>query len=146
MRTKIIIILLFCSCLTFSQKNNNSESLNILIVQGEKQIESLIINKDTTRCSISFYINGFETKKKREKAICSYKKNAKNNSLGLPTFSINFISSWKPEKLVSLNGIDYISITEFIKSNLKTTNPTFIILKQNDGSYLKWKVIILSPE
>lgn len=43
------------------------------------------------------------------------------------------------EKLISLDGINYISTTKFVKEYLKRTNPTYIIYKQSDGTYLKWK-------
>ena len=73
------------------------------------------------------------------------KKNFKKNLL-LPSFTINFISSWKPEKLFSIVDIEHISVKEFANGNLEITHPTYILLEQDDGSYLKWKVFHLAPE
>lgn len=52
---------------------------------------------------------------------------------------MTFESFKKPKKLISLDGINYISTTKFVKEYLKRTNPTYIIYKQSDGTYLKWK-------
>ena len=58
----------------------------------------------------------------------------------LPDFSIGFYT-WdsKPEKLKSLKGIKYITIRQFQDSIFFATNPTYIIYKLKDSTYLKWK-------
>lgn len=146
MKTKIIILLIFHFFSSYSQNNTNIKQQYIRVVKGDKQIESLIVNKDTTSFSISIYINGFESKKKREKALSYHKKKNFKKNLLLPSFTINFISSWKPEKLFSIVDIEHISVKEFANSNLEITHPTYILLEQDDGSYLKWKVFHLAPE
>jgi hypothetical protein len=106
------------------------------------------VTKDTSRASISIYINGFESKKKREKVMMEYKKktNSKNNSdIALQTFSANFLSFTKPEKLNSLNGIDLILLNQF-NPYIQISNPTYLIVKQNDGTYLKWKAMLMAEE
>lgn len=74
MRNKIIIFLLFNFYLSYSQNINTAQELNILIITNEKLIKLLKVNKDTTNFLIDIYINGYESKQKREKIISEYKK------------------------------------------------------------------------
>lgn len=140
MKKKIILFFLLNYCLSYSQSFENKKELNILIIKNEKLIKSFKTNNDTTNLSIDIYINGYESKKKREKTTSEYKKgNYIRKSIGgLPTFFITFQSFKKPEKLTSLDAINCISTTKFIKGNLARTNPTYIIYKQIDGTYLRW--------
>ncbi len=134
----------------FSQETTlKYNSIIILVNQKDSLISSYHVSSDTSSISLSIYINGFESKIKREKIISDNKKKMhtkRKQYIELPTFAINFLSLEKPEKLVSLEGIKYISAKDFSKSNFKTTNPTFIIVKQNDGSFLKWKTFVLPIE
>jgi len=141
MRNKIIIFLLFNFYLSYSQNSKNPKELNILIITNEKLIKSFKLNKDTTNLLIDIYINGYESKKKREKIISDYKKGnyIRTSISGPPPFFMTFESFKKPKKLISLDGINYISTTKFVKDCLERTNPTYIIYKQSDGTYLKWK-------
>ena len=130
----------------FSQETTlKYNSIIILVNQKDSLISSYHVSSDTSSISLSIYINGFESKIKREKIISDNKKKMhtkRKQYIELPTFAINFLSLEKPEKLVSLEGIKYISAKDFSKSNFKTTNPTFIIVKQNDSSFLKWKTFV----
>ena len=130
----------------FSQETTlKYNSIIILVNQKDSLISSYHVSSDTSSISLSIYINGFESKIKRENVISDNKEklhNKRKQYIELPTFSINFLSLEKPEKLVSLENIKYISAKDFSKSNFKTTNPTFIIVKQNDSSFLKWKTFV----
>ena len=139
MKNKIIIGAFFSFFISYSQNNKDSDKLNILVVSNESLIETLKTNKDTTSLSVSIYINGYELKENRTKSIEEYSKNkGTSNSIGMPTFSINFVSLTKPEVLETLCNINYISAKEFVEGNLRTTNPTYIIYKQKNGLYLRW--------
>lgn len=147
MKVKLLTLLfLVFSFFTYSQNNQNQKELNIFI-KKEKLIEFYKINMDTTSISVSIYINGYESKKKRTKCINDYKKGKKvETSIGMPTFSINFIGLTKPEKLISIDKIDYISVKQFVLGDLKTSNPTYIIRKQKDGTYLRWSTNEMTVE
>ena len=130
----------------FSQETTlKYNSIIIFVNQEDPLISSYHVSSDTSSISLSIYINGFESKIKRENVISDNKEklhNKRKQYIELPTFAINFLSLEKPEKLVSLENIKYISAKDFSKSNFKTTNPTFIIVKQNDSSFLKWKTFV----
>ncbi|WP_395062054.1 hypothetical protein [Flavobacterium sp.] len=148
---KLTIFILMLSFNTFFSQETTLKynSIIILVNQKDSLISSYHVSSDTSSISLSIYINGFESKIKREKIISDNKKKMhtkRKQYIELPTFAINFLSLEKPEKLVSLEGIKYISAKDFSKSNFKTTNPTFIIVKQNDGSFLKWKTFVLPIE
>jgi hypothetical protein len=96
--------------------------------------------------SIGLYIKGYESKKKREQAMILFKKKYKNSDVDFPSFTMNIISIEKPEKLKSLDNIKYLFASNFSKGDLKTSNPFFIIMKQKDGTYLKWKCSVLAVE
>lgn len=138
-----ILLLLFT--FSFAQEKNKDKNNPILIEQEDQLLSFYSISKDTISCSIGIYINGFESKNKREKATNHYKKNGSNNSIGLPTFSVNFISFIKPEKIISLKNIKYSKLKDFNSKN-PILNPTYFLVKQNDGTYLKWKTSIVSIE
>lgn len=138
---KIQFILFFQLAFTvmFSQANQKEVSENIIVNLSHKVIKSYIIDKDTTSISICLYIKGYESKKKREKDLILFKKKYNGSDFVTPSFTINIVSLAKPERLYSLDGIKYTVASTFSKGNLKTSNPFYIIIKQNDGTYLKWK-------
>lgn len=140
MKNRFIICLLFFYLNCFSQKNNDSI---ILINKNDKLISLLSINKDTTMFSLGVYINGFESKQKRENELKKFKNQKKDKEL--PTFSINFLSSEKPKRICSLLNLKYIELKEF-NPNIIIANPTYILIKQKKGGYLMWKCILNSIE
>ncbi|WP_395064523.1 hypothetical protein [Flavobacterium sp.] len=146
-KNKLTIFILMLSFNTFFSQETTLKynSIIIFVNQEDPLISSYHVSSDTSSISLSIYINGFESKIKRENVISDNKEklhNKRKQYIELPTFSINFLSLEKPEKLVSLENIKYISAKDFSKSNFKTTNPTFIIVKQNDSSFLKWKTFV----
>lgn len=145
MKNKIAILILILSFnFVCAQKTTLINNSTILINSKDPLVAYYSVTKDTSRVSISIYINGFESKKKREKVIAEY-KNKRNNDSKLPTFSANFLSTIKPEKINSLNGVNYISTKQF-NPYIQIQNPTYFIVKQKDGTYLKWKTIFFAEE
>ena len=145
MKNKIAILILILSFnFVCAQKTTLINNSTILVNSKDSLLAYYSTTKDTSRVSISIYINGFESKKKREKVIAEY-KNKRNSDSKLPTFSANFISVTKPEKLNSLDGVNYISTKQF-NPYIQIQNPTYFIVKQNDGTYLKWKTILYAEE
>jgi hypothetical protein len=140
---KRIFLTLFISSfyLSFAQVKKERNYITIYIDLKDKAVRSYSIYKDTMGASFSIYIEKYESKKERDKAIQKYKNRIGDpDSVGLPSFSFAFyVFNRKPEKLKSLDGIKYITIKEFRKNNYKTTSPTFIIHKLKDGTYLRWK-------
>jgi hypothetical protein len=146
LRIITLLIFLFSFGTLFSQANQNEYTENIVVNLNNKVINSFSINKDSTMMSIGLYIKGYESKKKREQAMILFKKKYKNSDVDFPSFTMNIISIEKPEKLKSLDNIKYLFASNFSKGDLKTSNPFFIIMKQKDGTYLKWKCSILAVE
>lgn len=142
---KILIFFLVISFnFTVSQEIKLNHNL-ILLKSKEELVSYYSINKDTSRISIGIYINGFESKKRRAKAISEYKSKKKREFAKLQSFSVNFLSLQKPEKLYSISGINYILLNQF-DPNTQIPNPTFFIVEQKDGTYLKWKTSIVPIE
>lgn len=144
--TSSLILTLFTFCLSYCQNPKNTNSLTILVIEGDQQIKSLSINKDTTSLSVAIYRDSFQVKANRVKALKENQKKLKSGDIDLPQFSVNLISTFKPEQLDNLSNLIYITPKQFAKSNFKTTSPTSLIQKLKNGKYLKWTVFILSPE
>ncbi|MBC5840546.1 hypothetical protein H8R23_03935 [Flavobacterium sp. F-380] len=139
-----IIICLGWSLLSFSQHSNKSENTTVLINLNDSSIANFCINNEKTKAQFSFYLKGYETKQ----AIIAGVKKSKNGlstSLGIPTFIFTLYSSTifspkavKPENIKTLKGIKYITLKEFQNNHYKSSTPTYIIHKINNGTYLKW--------
>ena len=136
----------------FSQEHNEYNRSSIYINLNDKTIEKYSINKDTTSASFSIYYKKYESKKERDKAIKIYNSRVKNirtsgenpSEVVLPNFSISFlVFNEKPEKLKSLQGIDFITLKQFRDNNYVTSNPTYIIHKLKNGTYLRWLAITM---
>lgn len=137
-----LLVLLNSFFLIFSQEKKDRDCVaTIFIDLKDKALRSHSIDEDTLGAYFSIYIEKYEAKIERDKAIQKYKNQLGDpNSGGLPDFSIGlYIFNKKPERLKSLDGIKYITIKEFRKNNYKTTSPTYIIHKLKNGTYLKWK-------
>lgn len=136
----MIFVLLF-SFLCFSQKTEKRNNLIIFLDLKDKTIKEYTIDKDTLNAFFNIYIEKYQSQKERDKAIKNYQNQIGDpNSAGIPDFSIGFYAfDRKPEYLKSLDGIRYITIKEFRKTNYHTTSPTYIIHKLKNGNYLMWK-------
>lgn len=144
----IIVILIFSFNCIYAQEKSLSNNDIILINPKDPLLAYYSVTKDTTRASISIYINGYQSKKKREKITSEYKLKTNRKRAAytkLPTFSVNFLSITKPQKLTSLDGFDYITANEFDPYS-KIASPIYLIMRQNDGTYLKWKTTVLREE
>jgi hypothetical protein len=146
LRIITLLIFLFSFGTLFSQANQNEYAENIVVNLNNNVINSFSINKDSTLMSLSLYIKGYESKKKREQAMILFRKKYNKAVFISPSFTMDIISLEKPEKLKSLDNIKYLFASNFSKSDLKTSNPFFIIIKQKDGTYLKWKSSVLAVE
>lgn len=145
---RIITLLIFSLSFEslFSQAIQNQYTENIIVSLNNKVVNSFSINKDSTKMSIGLYIKGYESKKKREQSMIMFRKKYNKAEFIAPTFTLNIISIEKPQKLKSLDNIKYLFASIFTKGDLKTSNPFFIIIKQKDGTYLKWKCSVLAVE
>ncbi len=138
---RILIVLFFCISFpsVFSQTNQNTIAENIVVNSNAKIVKSYILNKDTTSMSISLYIKGYQSKKKREKELALFKKKYHNAIFKSPSFTIDIISTCNPDRLKTISDMKYLNAAVFCTGNLKRTNPFYIIIKQKDGTFLKWK-------
>ena len=145
MSVKTALLLLSFCCISFAQKSNQ-QKITIFLDINDKALKEYYIDKDTTTAFFNIHIIEYQTKKSRDKAMNEHYKNLiEENSAGLPRFSIGFyVFDIKPEKLKSLDCIDYISVKQFRENNYKTTSPTYIIHKLKDGTYLKWKTYTMN--
>lgn len=134
--------------MSFSQVEKKRNDFIVFLDLKSKALREYTISKDTANAHFSIYIKKYESKKERDKETEIYNNRVKNirtsgenpSEVRLPDFSIGFYT-WdsKPEKLKSLKGIKYITIRQFQDSIFFATNPTYIIYKLKDGTYLKWK-------
>jgi len=136
------------SSIIFSQKSSSNDNQPFLITLNDPLVAHYSVSKDTSRMSISFYVNGYESKEKRDKAIKERQdklnKQKRPDYIRLPTFYINYIDVQKPKKIITLDG-NYRTLNEF-KNNTNTLFVIHIIIKQDDGTYLKWSPVLLPEE
>lgn len=145
------IILLMCLITfnwLFSQEKIEKKSQTIYLDFKSKYVSSHSIGKDTTSASFGIYINGFQSKEKRLKTFEKFKKSKKRDySLIMPDFSVNFYCfNRKPQRLVCLDSVRYITEEEYSENFSLDSSPIFIIHKLKDGTYLKWEVITMGSE
>lgn len=148
----IIIVSIFSIRIMFSQDHNEYKRNSIYLDLNDRALESYKIDKDTMNAHFSVYFKKYQSKKERDKANEVYKDMVKNirtsgvnpDKVRLPTFSTTFyVFNRKPEKLKSLRGIKFVTLKQFQDNNYRTSNPTYIIHKLKDGSYLRWLAITM---
>lgn len=131
----------------FSQNTKCNDDRPFLVAINDPLIAYYSVSKDTSKISINFYVNGYELKEKREKAIKARQdelnKQKRRDYVRLPTFSVNYFDFGKPEKLTNL-GCDYRALNELFEGNTRFL--IYLIIKQDDGTYLKWSPMLLSEE
>lgn len=145
----ILVVVLGFSLSTMYSQINKSKDYSILYIDlNDKALESYHINIDTTTASFSIYFEKYESKKAREKARKQYYSELKNiksykgdpDKISLPDFSINFyVFDRIPERLKTLERVNYITINDFRSNGYKIMSPTYIVHKLKNGTYLKWK-------
>jgi hypothetical protein len=141
-----VLFLIFISCGSQSQNDIKTKTIYIADVTSEF-LAGYSITPDTLRASISIYFNGFESAEKRQLMKTKLKtEHIEKNGQISPSFQVNFSSSFKPTKVKSIEDIAYITAEEFSKTYYKSADPRTIIIKQNDGTFLIWKVIAIRPE
>ena len=147
-----IFLLLNCFYPSFSQTIKKRNDQVVLLDLKSKAVREYTFDKDTMNAHFSIYIKKYESKKERDKAIKIYNEKVKNiktsgenpSELRLPDFSVGLYAyNRKPEKLKSLKGVKFITIKQFQDSLYFARDPTYIIHKLKDGTYLKWKTSIL---
>lgn len=135
------------SNLIFSQ-NPTIDNSPFLVDLTDPLVANYSVSKDNSSISISFYINGYESKQKRENAIKErnniLNKQKRREYIKLPTFSINLIDFGKPEKLSNLH-CPYKTLNELYVNSFPF-QIYIIIIKQSDGTYLKWSTVMLPQE
>jgi hypothetical protein len=143
---KIFLLLLLNLFLGVFAQNSNPITIYINLKDKALRQAEYSTNKDSMGCHFSIYKKEYESKKARDKAQKEYDNQIGDpNSAGMVRFSIGFYAfNDKPERLKSLDGIKYITIKQFRNEyKYESTNPTYIIHKLKDGTYLKWSTITL---
>lgn len=112
------------------------------------------IREDSTFTSFSIVKGGFETEEQRKKVVEEYRRQV-DPYQPPPSFTINFISSWKPEKIMSIKEIDncvaLVTVDEFRKDDFRSPSGTrsdlySFIKKLPDGTFLKWIAGLMAEE
>jgi len=136
----------------FSQEQNEYKRNSIYLNLNDQALESYKIDKDTLNAHFSIYYKKYDSKKEREIVTKIYATKFKNiktsgenpSEVIPPSFSIVFyVSNRKPEKLKSLKGVKFITLKQFRDNNYVTSNPTYIIHKLKNGTYLRWLAITM---
>lgn len=140
----LCIAILFFNTLLAQEKKGN-KLITIYLDLNDKSLREYSINKDTTSASFSIYIKKYESKKEREKVTEKYRNQIDDpDSMGLPSFSVGlYVLNEKPKRIKSLKGIEFINIKQFQKNGYITSNPTYIIHRLKDGTYLRWSTITM---
>jgi|GEM_PF-1419163 len=148
----IATIFIFSINIMFSQEKNEFKRNSIYLNLNDKALESYKIDKDTINAHFSIYLKKYDSKEERDSVTKIYDTKVKNiktsgenpSEVILPNFSIVFYAyNEKPEKLKSLKGIKFSTLKQFRDNNYVTSNPTYIIHKLKDGTYLRWLAITM---
>lgn len=146
MKKLLYIFFLLCLFKTYSQEE---EIVHIYLDKLNTEDVKSSYGEGTIKASFAIFRKDFETKKKRDSVVTAYRNRDKTKLPSGPPIpkSINFLSFEAPEKLLSLEKIDKISLKEFRENELKYlyAETIYIIHPHNDG-YLKWKVEMLPTE
>jgi hypothetical protein len=158
---KILILFFYSLTLLYGQE---SPPLYVCLDLKDKLVENYKINKDSSALSLKLYINGYELKENRNNFIRLFRHLQKKNELGMvfingvriinpsSIFTLTLYNLNKPEKILNRNDINYVTVEEFCRNLSKPsnptrlTNPTYIIYKLKDSTYLKWEVITIPEE
>lgn len=139
----LILLLTTLSC--FSQNEVKKKEINVFFHLKDKAINKIYINKDSTEAHFSIFVEKYQTKVSRDKAMQDYYNDPRDrNSAGLPSFTVSFISFNKPVKIKSLAGIKTLTIKQFRDKLFAQGYPMYFIYKSDEGCYLKWEVIHIS--
>ena len=143
LQIKILVLVTTFNCYAQLKK---SDTLSIFIDLKSKLVQNFGVANDSSHASFSFYYRGFESKKKREEAIAKYNSNRRNIGTTLPSFFVNFWSATKPENLRNIDKAKLTSLEKFVSENIIVSNPAYVIYRKEDGTFDKWKIILLAEE
>lgn len=149
--SKLIKIVVLAGMFFIGSLNGYAQDIPRLCISFEEDTEFLNVGmrEDSTFTSFSIVKEGFETEEQRQKVREEYYRQV-DPYQPPPSFTINFISSWKPEKVMSIKEIDndcvrLVNVDEFRKEKLGGSVVTFI--KQlSDGTFLKWIAVLMAEE
>lgn len=141
--------------LTVGMFSNQTET-NILYLEDlNKDYISVKSSKDYMRTSFSIYRESYNSEKQQKKIVKKnnektsiFKKAPDTSFVSSPTSSINYFSLDKPEKISTINNLDFITVEE-LRTNKKiylASKIKYIIVKDDKGNFLKWKVNMLPIE
>ncbi|OIQ22205.1 MAG: hypothetical protein BM557_02175 [Flavobacterium sp. MedPE-SWcel] len=129
---------------------------NILYLEDlNKDYISVKSSKDYMRTSFAIYRESYNSEKQQRKIVKKnnektniFKKAPDTSFVSSPTSSINYLSVDKPEKISTINNLDFITVEE-LRTNKKiylASKIKYIIVKDDKGNFLKWKVNMLPIE
>ena len=138
-KSLLLISLVTISC--YSQTEDEKKEINVFFNLKDKALNRIYVNKDSTEAHFSIYVEKYQTKKARDKATTDYYKDPSDrNSVGIPNFTVSFISFKKPTKTNSLKGIKILNMKQFRDKLFPQGHPMYFIYKSDEGCYLKWEV------
>ena len=141
--------------LTVSMFSSQTET-NILYLEDlNKDYISVKSSKDYMRTSFSIYRESYNSEKQQKKIVKKnkekrniFKKAPDTSFVSSPTSSINYLSVDKPEKISTINNLEFVTVEE-LRTNKKiylASKIKYIIAKDDKGNFLKWKVNMLPIE
>lgn len=139
--TKILNLFFLFLFLPIIAQNVNMELQVIKVDLSSKILASYDISKDSTSAAFNIYINGYECKKKREKAMAEFEQ---NTSFTSPNFIISF-SATRLKAIKNLDGLKLVNVEDFAKGNLSNTTPCYILYKYKNN-YVIWQAVALPQE
>lgn len=149
--SKLINILFVIGILVISWLNGFGQQRPMICIYFEEDTEFINVGmrEDSTFTSFSIDKEGFETEEQRKKIREEYDRQV-DPYQPPPSFTINFISSWKPEKVTSIKEIDnncirLVTVDELRKDELGGSLVTFI-KKLPNGTFLKWIAVLMAEE
>lgn len=136
----ILFFLLFLGCTKAHTQNKIQDKKEVAVLYLEKDSSFTILSfrNDTTSALFRIALEGMETEENRNEAIRRHRE----KGLPFPMFYFTFIAG-EPEEISALNGINYVTASEFRKKQYKVADSLIIIHRLENGHYLKWKALFM---
>jgi hypothetical protein len=150
--SKLIYISFVFGLLAISWQDGFGQQRTMLCIYFEEDTEFINVGmrEDSTFTSFSIVKKGFETEEQRKNVRKEYNRQV-DPYQPPPSFTINFISSWKPEKVKSIKEINdndcsrLVTVDELRNEGFDGSLVIFI-KKLQDGTFLNWVTVLMAEE
>jgi len=147
--SQLIKIISVFSSFAINWVNGYSQQTSVICIYFEEDTEFLnvSIREDLTFTSFIIVQKGFETEEQRRKVLEEYHHQV-DSYQPPPSFTINFLSTSKPEKVISIDEsqcLRLVTVNDLRKEGLGGSLVMFIN-KLPDDKFLKWIAVLMAKE